>query len=172
MVAGVVSFSVGLATFDETSVECTETAGVKIGGVSATGAIIDNDSPSIARVVAEEGANPGADSPDAAVVEGQTLRFTVVLSGAPTRDARFPWALSGSAIGEDLGTMAFTAGVRLDPATGELIVPAGVTSFTIVLPTIDDTRVEGTEAVHFKIRVVSWTGSILDHDPTQRSTVW
>ena len=119
----------------------------------------DNDQPSIISV--EPGA-PGIT--DDAVVEGNPLVFTVTLSEAPLTPATYPFALGGgSASPADYGSAVFSNGVVLNP-NGTVTVPAGVTSFSVTLPTVDDALVEPTETVPLTVGGVTGTGSILDND--------
>ena len=124
------------------------------------GTILDNDQPSITSV--EPGA-PGVG--DDAVVEGNNLVYTVSLSEAPLRPATYPYSLGGgSASPSDYTTPpTFSDGVVLNP-DGTLTVPAGVTSFTVTVPTVDDPLVEPTETVPLTIGGVTGTATIVDND--------
>ncbi|MFC7421599.1 Calx-beta domain-containing protein, partial [Iodobacter arcticus] len=160
--AGVTSFAVTLPTVDDALVEITpETVPLTIGGVSATGGILDNDSPAIAGI---EVGNPGV--ADDNVVEGNNLVFNVTLSTATTKVETYAFNLGGgTASTADYGTATFSNGVTYNATTGLITVPAGVTSFAVTLPTVDDALVEITpETVPLTIGGVSATGGILDND--------
>ncbi|OYT91959.1 MAG: hypothetical protein CFE43_11155, partial [Burkholderiales bacterium PBB3] len=167
--AGVGSFAVTLPTVDDTLVEASpESVPLTIGGVSATGGILDNDSPTITTV--EPGA-PGVS--DNNVVEGNSLVFNVALSAPTTKPETFAFSLGGgSASTSDYTTPSFSNGVTFNPSTGLITVPAGVGSFAVTLPTVDDTLVEASpESVPLTIGGVSATGGILDNDSPTITTV-
>ncbi|NHQ87481.1 type I secretion C-terminal target domain-containing protein, partial [Iodobacter sp. HSC-16F04] len=160
--AGVTNFAVTLPTVDDALVEITpETVPLTIGGVSATGGILDNDSPAITGI---EVGNPGV--ADDNVVEGNNLVFNVSLSTATTKPETYAFNLGGgSASAADYGTATFSNGVTYNATTGLITVPAGVTNFAVTLPTVDDALVEITpETVPLTIGGVSATGGILDND--------
>ena len=122
--------------------------------VSTSPQIIDNETlnvvaaaaPTIKTVLAED-ASATPNSGDSTVVEGGTLRYTVTLSAAGTSPTQFSLAASGTAAPADYTGYTFSNGVTYDPATGKITVPAGVTSFTITVPTVDDTSIESTETL-------------------------
>uniref|UniRef100_UPI0025ECD6A5 type I secretion C-terminal target domain-containing protein n=1 Tax=Iodobacter sp. TaxID=1915058 RepID=UPI0025ECD6A5 len=69
-------------------------------------------------------------------------------------------------------TATFSNGVTYDAATGKITVPAGVTSFAVTLPTVDDTLVEiSPETVPLTIGGVTATGGILDNDVNQAPVI-
>ncbi len=114
-----------------------ETVPLTVGNVTATGAIIDTSSaPS---VVSVEPGLPGTS--DDAVLEGQNLVFTVTLSNASTGPTTLAYSLGGGTAtsGLDYSTPpTFSNGVTLSANGLNLIVPAGVTSFTVTVPTLND----------------------------------
>jgi hypothetical protein len=151
---------------DDTAVENTDSLVLTVGGVPATGTITDNDVPPVPVIsgVTAEDAATAAGSGDSSVVEGNPLRYTIALSSAPSTAMQFSLAASGTAAAADHGSYSFSNGVTYDPATGLITVPAGVTSFTITVPTVDDTRVELTETLTLTVGGVAGTGSITDND--------
>jgi T1SS-143 domain-containing protein len=165
--AGVTSFTVSYPTVDDTVVESTETLTVTIDGVTGTGQILDNDKPTI--ITVEPGV-PGVG--DDAVVEGNTLVYTVTLSEATTQPSTYDYAIGGTATdGDDFTAPSFSDGVTYDAVAGTITVPAGVTSFTVSYPTVDDTVVESTETLTVTIDGVTGTGQILDNDKPTIITV-
>ncbi|WP_162674719.1 hypothetical protein, partial [Vibrio variabilis] len=62
----------------------------------------------------------------------------------------------------DTASISFTNNVTL--VDGNLNVPVGVTTFDIILPTVDDELVEPTETYTLSVDGVDATGSILDND--------
>ena len=102
----------------------------------------DNDTPTIRTI----------SSPTAA--EGSPLVYSVTLSNASTTPTSFPYTLGGgSANSNDYTPPSFSDGVTL--LNGVLTVPAGVSGFTVTLPTVDDTTSEGSETVPLSIGTVS-----------------
>ncbi|WP_133148444.1 Calx-beta domain-containing protein, partial [Vibrio splendidus] len=63
----------------------------------------------------------------------------------------------------DLSTVTFSAGVSYDAVTKLLTVEAGVTDFTITVPTVDDSIVEAAEDYIVTVDGVAATGTILDN---------
>ncbi|PTD95166.1 retention module-containing protein [Pseudothauera lacus] len=165
--AGVSAFTVTVLTVDDPLVEHTESFSLTVGGVTGTGQILDNDKPGIITV---EPGGPGVG--DDAVVEGNDLVYTVTLSEATTQASTYDYSVGGTATdGADYGVPVFSDGVTYDPVTGTITVPAGVSSFTVTYPTIDDTDVEPTETLLITIDGVTGTGQILDNDLTDASEV-
>ena len=159
--AGVTAFTVTVPTTDDTVSEPQESVPLTIGGVTGTGLINDNDgTPTITKV---EPGTPGV--ADDAVPEGTNLVYTVSLSNVSTTPTSYSFTLGGgSASSTDIGTPSFSNGVTYDAATGKVTVPANVTSFTVTVPTINDTITEATETVPLTIGGVTGTGTILDND--------
>jgi hypothetical protein len=151
--AGVTSFSVTLPTVNDTVTEPSEAVPLTIGGVTGTGTITDNDgAPSIASI----------SSPT--VLEGNDLVYAVVVSGTSSTNTSIPFTLGGgSASTGDYTTPTFSNGVTL--VGTNLVIPAGVTSFSVTLPTVNDTVTEPSEAVPLTIGGVTGTGTITDNDP-------
>uniref|UniRef100_UPI00198082E0 Calx-beta domain-containing protein n=1 Tax=Vogesella mureinivorans TaxID=657276 RepID=UPI00198082E0 len=160
--AGVTSFTVTVPTSNDTTDEADETVKLSIGGKDATGTIIDNDgTPTIESI----GNNLGTG--DVSATEGSDLAFTVKLSNASSSATSFDFALQdGTATADDYGTATFSNGVSYDPATGKITVPAGVTSFTVTVPTSNDTTDEADETVKLSIGGKDATGTIIDNDET------
>jgi len=158
--AGVTGFSVTVPTVDDTLVEGTtpETLPLSIGGVTGIGGIEDNDSPAISSV------KPAADT----VIEGNPLTYNVTLSEVTVKPTSYPFALGGGTASPSdyTNTPSFTNGVTYDPVTQTITVPAGVTGFSVTVPTIDDTLVEGTtpETLPLSIGGVTGVGGIIDND--------
>ncbi|MBC3809741.1 hypothetical protein H8K52_20620, partial [Undibacterium seohonense] len=138
--AGVSSFTVTVATINDSVVDSAspESLPLVIGGVTGNGGIIDDDQPSITTV--EPGA-PGVAGDN--VVEGNDLVYTVSLSATTTVASTYAYNLGGgtATAGADYNSTAtFSNGVTL--VGGSLIVPAGVSSFTVTVATINDAIVD------------------------------
>ena len=154
--AGITNFNVTLLTINDIIDEPAETVLVTIGGVTGTGTITDNDpTPSINSVTVDT-KNEGVD-----------LVHTVTLSNPSSVATTFAFTLGGgtATAGTDYNvTPTFSNGVTL--AGGNLTVPAGVTSFTMTVPTIDNALNEATETYNISVGGVSAVGTITDNDAT------
>ncbi|MBW3808306.1 hypothetical protein GL273_21445, partial [Aeromonas jandaei] len=62
------------------------------------------------------------------------------------------------------GEVSFSNGVTYDPATGKISVPAGVTDFTVTVPTVNDTVDELDETLTLTVGGKEATGTIVDND--------
>ncbi|MFB2905536.1 type I secretion C-terminal target domain-containing protein [Aeromonas jandaei] len=102
------------------------------------------------------------------VVEGGNLQHIVTLSD-PTHEAtQYDFSIAGSgsnmASRPDWGTLQFSNGVVYNSATGKITVPAGVSSFTVTIPTVDDRLVEANETLKVTVGNQNGTGTIIDND--------
>ena len=140
-----------------------------LGTASVSTVIVDNDQPTITTV--EPGA-PGVAGDN--VVEGNDLVYTVSLSATTTVASTYAYNLGGgtATAGADYNsTTTFSNGVTL--VGGSLIVPAGVSSFTVTVATINDTVVDSAspESLPLVIGGVTGNGGILDDDQPSITTV-
>lgn len=161
--AGVADFSIIVPTVDDTGIELPETLSLTIGGVAGTGTITDNDAIAVAGIIAEDAASP-VGSGDDTVEEGGQLRYTISLNGVTVAPVQLPFGAAGSAQDVDYSGYIFSNGVTYDPATGKITIPAGVDTFTVTAPTIDDRSVETTETLDLTIGGITAKGSITDND--------
>ncbi|NIB39681.1 retention module-containing protein, partial [Pseudomaricurvus alkylphenolicus] len=126
---------------------------------SVTASVIDNDFPA-----------PGVQSVSGDFqTEGNTLSFSVTLSQATQEAEQYAFSVANiSTVNSDydLGSISFTNGVTLNGAGTQLTVPEGVSSFQVLLPTIDDVLDEDTEALSLSVGGVSAHGFIGDNDDT------
>ena len=144
--AGVTSFTVTVPTVIDSVYEQSETLPLSVGGVDATGFITDTNVPTVTTV------EPGtAGVTDDSVPEGTDLVYNVSLSNASTTATTFTFSLGGgSASADDYGTPVFSDGVVLNP-NGTITVPAGVTSFTVTVPTVVDSVYEQSETLPLSV---------------------
>ncbi|WP_421246503.1 Ig-like domain-containing protein [Aeromonas sanarellii] len=102
------------------------------------------------------------------VVEGGMLSHGVVLSDATQEATQYDFAIRGSgsnpASNQDWGNAQFSNGVTYNSTTGKITVPAGVSGFTVTIPTVNDRLVEANETLSLTIGGQSGTGTILDND--------
>ncbi|MHA2710301.1 tandem-95 repeat protein, partial [Vibrio owensii] len=99
------------------------------------------------------------------VTEGEDVTFSVVLDEATETAVKYPittLAPGSSADDSDvnLSNATYTNGVVF--AGGYLIVPAGVSSFEIIVPTIDDSKTENLESIVVEVGNTSGIGYIQD----------
>ncbi|MBR7801848.1 hypothetical protein, partial [Undibacterium fentianense] len=81
------------------------------------------------------------------VVEGNNLTYTVSLTSGTTIASTYAYTLGGgtaTATSDYNTTPTFSNGVSL--VGSNLIVPAGVSSFTVTVGTVDDTILESATA--------------------------
>jgi VCBS repeat-containing protein len=159
---GVVSQTITVAITEDTVFEGNETLNVTLS--AATNATIA-DGTGIGTITDNDAAPTVSSVSSPTVVEGTNLVYTVNLSNASSSATTFAYTLGGgSAAAADYGTPTFSNGVTL--SAGVLTVPAGVTSFSITLPTTQDALDEADETVPVTVGGVSGTGTITDDDAT------
>ncbi|WP_429044471.1 Ig-like domain-containing protein [Aeromonas veronii] len=102
------------------------------------------------------------------IVEGGNLQHTVTLSDATQEATQYDFAIRGNgnnpASNQDWGNAQFSNGVTYNSTTGKITVPAGVSGFTVTIPTVNDRLVEANETLSVTIGGQSGTGTILDND--------
>jgi uncharacterized protein YcfL len=151
------------ATGETFSVNLASPTNATIADPLGAGTITDNDSaPTITSV--DDPLDGGINS--VTVAEGTSAVFTVALSNASSTDTIYPLVLSaGSALltSDYTNALTFSAGVSL--SGGNVTVPAGVTSFTVTVPTVNDAINEPSpETFTLSVGSVTGTGYINDND--------
>ena len=119
--------------------------------------------PSIVSVTSSATVNTSVES--GSVVEGGQLFYTVTLSNSPLAGpAIYEFTLGGgTATSSDYGQLS-SDDVVIDLDNETITVPEGLTSFTLILPTLNDDDFESSETVPFVIDGVNATALILDND--------
>ncbi|EEY44181.1 VWA domain-containing protein [Vibrio mimicus] len=161
--AGVTRFTVTVPTVNDTVDELDETLKLTVGGKDATGTIVDNDAEQTIKDVV-------VSNTDAQAEEGQALTFAVTLSAASEQATRYDFNLEGITAAEgdfDRAGVTFSDNVTYDAATGKITVPAGVTRFTVTVPTVNDTVDELDETLKLTVGGKDATGTIVDNDAEQ-----
>ncbi|WP_336916828.1 hypothetical protein, partial [Vibrio cholerae] len=82
------------------------------------------------------------------------LTFQVTLSNGSDRATSYDFNLEGITADDDdfdRAGVTFSNGVSYDSATGKITVPAGVTEFTVTVPTVDDTVDELDETLKLTV---------------------
>lgn len=99
--------------------------------------------------------------------EGSNIVHTVTLSGATAAITNYAASLAGGTAtggGADytsaLASLTYSAGVTV--SGGNLVVPSGVSSFTVTVPTATDVATEGNETYTLTVGGVAGTGTIVD----------
>lgn len=103
----------------------------------------------------------------ASTVEGGLLSFQVELNAANTKKISLDFDVKGlsASQGSDFtSSYTFTNGVTYNAKSGTLSIPAGVTSFTISIPTVNDSKIEANETLKLSVGNLSATGTIIDND--------
>ena len=103
---------------------------------------------------------PTLEISDVSVIEGSMASFTVELSTPAPVDVVFDYSTA------DLDAVA---GVDYIAASGELTIPAGQTTASLDLETIDDSEAETIEALGLNLSALS--GATFDNNQTEYSTV-
>ncbi|MCJ2378977.1 Ig-like domain-containing protein [Vibrio sp. ZSDZ34] len=122
--------------------------------------------------------NPAPTQPDIgsvtldteSVIEGESLVYSVNLGEVALIDSVY--SINFGAGGDtaqrndiDPANMTFSNGVRYNESTGQLEVPAGISEFDVILPTVDDFDLEDAESFTLQIdQASSAQASILDND--------
>ncbi|MFT7389598.1 MAG: VCBS repeat-containing protein, partial [Candidatus Endobugula sp.] len=153
--AGIASFTVTIPTIDDGLDESDETIDLTIGGVSAVATINDNDNAPTISSITSENENEGTNSV-----------HTVTLSIPSAVATTFAFTLAGNtaAATDFTNTPIFSDGVTL--SGGTITVPAGIASFTVTIPTIDDGLDESDETIDLTVGGITAVSTIVDNDTT------
>ncbi|MCZ0923643.1 tandem-95 repeat protein [Vibrio diabolicus] len=108
------------------------------------------------------------------VTEGDNVTFSVVLDEVTSTTVKYQVDMlaQGSSVDKNdvnLSNATYTNGVVF--LGGYLIVPAGISSFEISIPTIDDLVVESSETIVLELGGETGTATVLDNDSTELSVV-
>ncbi|TMX46933.1 hypothetical protein DA093_18725 [Vibrio rotiferianus] len=158
--AGVTMFTATVDTTQDTIDEPDETFDLQVGGVTGTATIQDDDDAPVITEIALVGDT---------VPEGQAAEFKVTLSNASSSDQTYTIGLVNGTAGDDdydtnVSNIVFSDGVTYDANTGQITVPAGVTMFTAIVGTTQDTIDEPNETFDLQVGGVAGTATIVDDD--------
>ncbi|MFH4685404.1 tandem-95 repeat protein [Vibrio diabolicus] len=108
------------------------------------------------------------------VTEGDNVTFSVVLDEVTSTAVKYQVDMlaQGSSVDKNdvnLSNAIYTNGVVF--LGGYLIVPAGISSFEISIPTIDDLVVESSETIVLELGGETGTATVLDNDSTELSVI-
>ncbi|WP_171494067.1 Ig-like domain-containing protein, partial [Acinetobacter nosocomialis] len=110
-------------------------------------------------------------------VEGTNLVHTVTLSNPSSTAQSYAISLTGNTatagtdFDNNLANAVFSNGVTYDAGTGQITVPAGVTSFTVGYTTTQDSIHEADETTTLTIGGSTGTGTITNDDPAPTISV-
>ncbi|WP_052447935.1 Calx-beta domain-containing protein [Vibrio rotiferianus] len=158
--AGVTMFTATVDTTQDTIDEPDETFDLQVGGVTGTATIQDDDDAPVITDVALVGET---------VPEGQAAEFKVTLSNASSSEQTYTIDLVNGTAGDDdydtnVSNIVFSDGVTYDANTGQITVPAGVTMFTAIVDTTQDTIDEPDETFFLEVGGVQGIATIVDDD--------
>jgi len=181
--ANVGTFTVSIQTNNDTVFEGNETYTINVGGESAIGTIVDNESAPTVTDVDPGNRNASGEIVGATVIEGNPLTFTVTLSNASSTPTTVNLSLNGTndAKSADLNAdIGRTLLVTFNDGTTQTVtlaadntfsvsVPALNSTFVVSVPTLPDNIVEGEETLTMSAGtaqnvtpVASAPGTILD----------
>ncbi|MCF8150978.1 MAG: retention module-containing protein, partial [Burkholderiaceae bacterium] len=151
----------------------TDFVGGSEGSNSGTGS--GTESGAVAEVVTAKGPTVATVSA-ASATEATSIVHTVTLSNASTTATTYALSLSGGTAtggGTDYTSTLvngnFSNGVTI--SGGTITVPAGVTSFTVSVPTTGDLLDEASETYNLTVGGITGVGTILDDDATPTLSV-
>ncbi|MGR5194405.1 Calx-beta domain-containing protein, partial [Vibrio rotiferianus] len=158
--AGVTMFTATVDTTQDTIDEPDETFFLEVGGVTGAATIQDDDDAPVITEVSLVGET---------IPEGQAAEFKVTLSNASSSDQTYSIGLLNGSAGDDdydtnVSNVVFSDGVTYDANTGQITVPAGITMFTAMVDTTQDTIDEPDETFDFQVGGVTGTATIQDDD--------
>ncbi len=160
--AGDTTFSISVQTPDDNVYEGSES--FTLSGKTATqGTAITTTGTIVAN--AEVPPIKSIGTGDVTATEGDALIFTVKLSNVSSTSTACDFLRQdGTATSDDYGAASFSNGVTYDASTGKITVPTGVTSFTVNVPTTNDSIEEADETVKLTIGGKEVIGTIVDND--------
>ncbi len=151
---GVTSFQVRINTLNDTVYERSENVVVKIGQHKIKAQLKDAVSVEEIIVVNEQGK----------AIEGEALTFNVLLNNSANNSVTMKLDLKGLATkgdSKDVSDLVFSNGVTQNN-DGTITIPAGVTSFDVVVSTLHDGEFERKENIKLKLGGMSASAKIID----------
>lgn len=166
LAAGVQSGTLTIPTKADNVTEAAEQVTVTVVKVVNTGGGFTG--------IGDTGTGTIADGPTVTTVtsdarpEGTSLVHTVTLTAATIAPTQYDLSIAGvtATAGTDFTLPpTFSNGVTWNATTGKITVPAGVTTFSVTIPTVIDRAVEGSETLTLTVAGAVGTGTILDVPP-------
>ena len=162
--AGQSSVQLRLATSSDTLQEGSESFSVSTG--TLTGTVTNTGAASGTATVTDNNVASVRSVSSQSVTEGTSAVFTVAVGNSSTLQS-YSLTLAGvsATLGNDFtDKMELTNGVTYDANTGTVKVPAGVTSFSVSVPTLDDAIAEASEIFSLTVGGQQGTATISDND--------
>ena len=162
--AGQSSVQLRLATSTDTLHEGSESFSLSTGTLS--GALTNTGAASGTVTITDNNAASVRSVSSQSVTEGTSSVFTVAVVNSSTAQS-YSLALAGvsaSLRADFTDSMEFSSGVTYEANTGTVKVPAGVTSFTVSVPTIDDSIAESSEIFTLTVGGQQGTATISDNN--------
>ncbi|HRD89060.1 MAG TPA: VWD domain-containing protein, partial [Accumulibacter sp.] len=176
--AGDTQAEIRVPTINDALPEGSETFTVALSAISANARA--GDTEAVGTIIDDEPTPPVVSIADTSTTEGGGLAFVVSLDKPDvanetrgTYTIAFGPAAIGAASQDDLVPQTLT--------TGEVVIPAGQTSTTIVLDTVDDLIIEGPESFSVLLSALSSnvqpgllqaTGTIVDDEQVECGYTW
>lgn len=157
---GVSSFQVVIATLKDNIVEGDETVQLTVDGVRANGTIAANGTQGVTNVTASTNS----------VSEGAAVTYTVTLNGPSDKTESHVFKIGDLPAG-NYGGLSFSQGVSYNAGNQSLLVPAGVTNFTVTLNAADNARDDPTLNLEVNLGGFALPLSITDNDPAPTVSV-
>ncbi len=156
-VFGIDEFTITIPTVDDLLVEGNESYTLDVGGQSAKGIILDNDTINVVSIS------------DDTKTEGVDLIHNVLFTFPSFTKKTFTISVGDITTNEflDYDTFILSDGIIYDAPTGLITIPEnsfGISEFTVTIPSIDDFVIEADETYKLSIDDVTALGTILDND--------
>ncbi|MGY5351794.1 Calx-beta domain-containing protein [Wenyingzhuangia sp. IMCC45533] len=151
--AGATTATISVPTVNDTTNEPTEVFDVNITGAETTGtntAITVTDDNAEGTINDNDGV-PTISIADTVVTEGDTAEFTVTLTNPSSEAIEVTFTVDDDS--------AIEPGDYTEPTTLTVTIPAGATTATISVPTVNDTTNEPTEVFDVNITGAETTGT-------------
>ncbi len=150
--ANTTSFNVTVASVQDLISEVNEIYNLNINGITATGTIIDNDSPAVLSLSSET------------ENEGDNLVHNVTVTESDNAETYTYLLTNDTTENEDYITpQIFSNSVVLN-GNGTITVPANTTSFNVTVASVQDLISEANEIYNLNINGITATGTIIDND--------
>ena len=180
--AGVKSWTMKYDTFDDHLSERDESFSFKIHTATARGTIVDNDAITHADIIGYDHTNGDvANGSDGIAMEGKTLTYDISLGGVDVDQRNYNVSFNygdGANIYDINSITCETEGsakvtfTRTSDTSGYFTVPAGISSFKMLIKTTNDSTYEEDEVINFKILDANATATIVNDDPIPNAYIY
>ena len=108
------------------------------------------------------------------ITEGANAVFAITLSGQTQQQQTIAYVLAGSTTSGSDYNASITPSNGVTVLNGNLIVPTGLSSFTVTVASINDTDIEGAETISLTVGGVTAICTVTDNDiapPSELNTI-